>query len=607
MTIKGNTGIILEIDLTTSNIKEVEIKSEHYRKYLGGSGLAAKLFYPLLSKDLDPLSPENPLGFFTGPLVGTRAPNCGRHVVCAKSPATGIWGESNSGGKFGSYLKFLGFDALIFKGKAKKPTILKIFDEEIELQEASDLWGKNVYAFEKAISDRFDKISSFACIGQAGENLVKVASVMNDGDRAAGRTGMGAVMGSKKLKGILLRSSTRKVPVAKEEEMKELASKTRKYLRENTEARRLFGTPAYVSGGMKWGDVPVKYWYQGEMENPEAIDGQRMRDTILVKNYYCYGCAIGCGRVVEISEGKYKLPRTGGPEYETLASFGTNLLVDDLKGISYANYLCNDFGMDTISTGMIIGLVYTLYEDGIISKKELEGIEPVWGNIDPAIELIKRIGKREGLGDLLAEGIDVIADHYNVPEKAHTVNGLELPFHDPRAFFSMAAVYATSSRGACHNDGDGYKMGLGVTVPEINLECKDRFDNQEAGRLAAQVQDFRAVYNGLIMCHFAMPPFTSTIELLKLATGWDYTIAEVITAGERINNLKRLLNKKMGLTKENDRLPKIMEIPLKEGGTEGHTPDLETQLEEYYKTRKWDPETGFPTKELLEELEISEV
>ncbi len=604
MTVYGNTGKILEVDLTNEKIKTTNPPEELYRKFIGGSGIAAALLYDSLTANLDPFAPENPLGFFTGPLVGTKVPNCGRHVVCAKSPATNIWGEANSGGKFGAYMKFLGFDGIIFRGKAKTPQLLLILDDDILLMDATYLWGKNIFEVEKELYHRFEKMSSFAAIGTAGEKLVKIAAVMNDGDRAAGRTGLGAVMGSKKLKTIVLQSSTRDVPVANEKELKELGNKMRKNIYENTVSRRMFGTAAYVSGGMPWGDVAVKYWYKGHMDNTEAIDGNRMKETILLKRYHCYSCVIGCGRVVKIDEGKYAIPTTGGPEYETLAAFGTNLLIDDLKGISYMNYLCNDYGIDTISTGQLLGLVFHLFEKGIISKKELDDIEAKWGDVDAAVKLLKKLASRDGIGDLMAEGSDSFAEKFNVPEEAHTVNGLEIPYHDPRAFFSMAAVYATSSRGACHNNGDGYKMSLGVVVPEIDLKCDNRFDDIEAGKLAVKIQDFRAVYNALIMCHFAMPPFEDTVKALTLATGWDYSIADVMQVGTRITNLKRLLNKKLGLTKENDRLPKVMSYGLKEGGTEGKTPNLAVQLKEYYKMRDWDPKTGFPTEKCLKDIEL---
>ena len=607
LTIYGNTGKILEIDLTSEKTSVMKPYPEIYQSFVGGSGLAARLFYDHLTKELDPLSPENPLGFFTGPLSGTKTPNCGRHVVCAKSPLTNIWGEANSGGKFGAYMKFVGFDGIIFKGKAKEPTSLMIFDNDIVLADASYLWGKNVYDVEKAIKQRFEKTSSFATIGTAGEKLVKIASVMNDGDRAAGRTGMGAVMGSKNLKAIILYSSKRDVPVAKPEQLKELGGQMRKNIHENSVARRMFGTAAYVTGGMKWGDVAVKYWHKGHMDDTEAFDGARMKETILTKRYHCYSCVIGCGRMIEIKDGKYALPLTAGPEYETLAAFGTNLLIKDLKGISMANYMCNNYGVDTISAGMIIGLVYRLAEKGIITKKDLEDIDAKWGDIDAALELLTKMAKREGIGDLMAEGADILAEHYNMPDEAHTVNGLELPFHDPRAFFSMAAVYATSSRGACHNNGDGYKMGLGVSIPEIDLKGEDRFDDIEAGKLAVKVQDFRAVYNALIMCHFALPPFKDTVHALELATGLDYSIEDIMKVGERITNIKRLLNMKMGLTRENDRLPKIMSIKLSEGGAKDKLPNLETQLREYYKLRRWDKKTAVPSKELLEELGISDL
>ncbi|MEA2069773.1 MAG: aldehyde ferredoxin oxidoreductase family protein [Asgard group archaeon] len=606
MEFNGSTGKILEIDLSTEKIIIKKPNYETYKQFLGGSGLAAALLYPYLSKALDPFDGKNPLGFFNGPLTGTRTPNCGRHVVCAKSPLTNIWGEANSGGKFGAYLKFCGYDGLIIKGKAKEPLLLHITNDDEKLISGSNLWGKNVFEVDDTLLQKYGKKISYATIGRGGENKVLFSSVMNEGDRAAGRTGLGAVMGSKKLKAIILQPTDRSVSVAKKEELSNLASKMRQDLREKSKTRNKYGTAIYTSGGMKYGDVPVKYWQKGKMENVEAIDGKTMEETILLKRYHCYGCVIGCGRIVKIDEGKYEIPTTGGPEYETLAGFGTNLLVDNLEGIAYANYMCNDYGLDTISTSQVIALVFQLYDTGIISQEELDGIEPIWGNIDAAIELVKKIGEREGLGNLLAKGSDEITKEYDISEEALTINGLELPYHDPRAFFSMATVYATSSRGACHNNGDGYKIALGTTIPEIDLKRKDRFDNSNAGIVAAKVQDFRSVYNGLIMCHFAIPPFKWTVKALEYATGEQRTIDDVILIGERITNLKRIINKNMGLTREDYKLPKRITEPLTEGNAKGKTPDLEEQLKGYFDYRKWDPTTAEPLSGTIKKLGLEE-
>ena len=602
----GNTGKILEIDLEKQKTSDRKIDEKLYKQFIGGSGLAAALLYDKLTKELDPLSPENPLSFIAGPLVGTKIPNCGRHVVCAKSPQTNIWGEANSGGKFGAYMKFLGYDGFIFSGKSNEPIYMIIKDDHIDFKSAEKLWGKNSFEVGDYIKEKHEKVFSYATIGQAGENLSKVAALMNDGDRAAGRTGMGAVMGSKNLKAIALFTSTRKVAVAREEELADHARKIREPVKESSIGRTLFGTAAYVSGGMKWGDVPVKYWYKGHMDGTENFDGNRMKETILLKRYHCYGCVIGCGRIVKIDEGKYALPTTAGPEYETLAGFGTNLMVDSLEGISYANYLCNAYGLDTISASMIIAQVFHLVEKGIIPESDLDGIDAKWGNIDAANELLTRMAYRKGIGNIMSDGADAVAKHYGVPEEAHTANGLELPYHDPRAFYTMSTVYAASSLGACHNNGDGYKMGLGVTVPEINLDCKDRFDDLEGARIAVKIQDFRAVYNALIMCHFAMPPFIDIIKGFELATGYDFSVDEIMNVGERITNLKRMINFKMGMTIENDKLPKIMSYKLQEGGAKDKIPNLKLQLKEYYKLRNWSSDTGLPEDEKIEKLNLTD-
>ena len=605
----GYMGKILKVNLSTGKISEEPLNMDFAKMFLGGSGLACRILYDMINKDTDPLGPESPLIFMTGPLTGTIAPSCGRYVVCAKSPLTGIWGESNSGGKFGPMLKFSGFDGIIIVGRSEKPVYLSIIDGSAELRSAEHLVGKTTFETQKIIVEELgEKRVSVACIGPAGENLVKYAAIMNDGGRAAGRTGMGAVMGSKNLKAVAVCGS-QKVPLADEDKFIEVAKEAHTIVKEafNSEMFRQLGTGGYVDLAQEMGDMPNKYFTLGVFENASKISGSTMAETILVRNRACYGCPIGCGRVVKIDEGKYKLPETDGPEYETLCAFGSLILNDNLEGLAYANYLCNIYGIDTISCGSTIAFATYLYEQGKISKDETNGIELKWSDIDTVIQLIEMIAFRRGFGDVLAEGVRRIGEKYDARDYAAEVKGLEIPFHDPRAFFGMAICYATSPRGACHLNGDVYLVDLGQEVPELGIVSGDRFEEEKKVEVAIKSQNWRTVYNSMIMCQFCNPPAELITKLLTYSIGQEYTIEDIDLLGERIFNLKRILNNKLGVTKKDDYLPKIVLTPLKEGGTEGRVPNIDKMLQKYYEIRGWDQETGTPLKEKLKELGLDKL
>ena len=605
----GYMGKILKVNLSTGKISEEPLNMDFAKMFLGGSGLACRILYDMINKDTDPLGPENPLIFMTGPLTGTIAPSCGRYVVCAKSPLTGIWGESNSGGKFGPMLKFSGFDGIIIVGRSEKPVYLSIIDGSAELRSAEHLVGKTTFETQKIIAEELgEKRVSVACIGPAGENLVKYAAIMNDGGRAAGRTGMGAVMGSKNLKAVAVCGS-QKVPLADEDKFIEVAKEAHTIVKEafNSEMFRQLGTGGYVDLAQEMGDMPNKYFTLGVFENASKISGSTMAETILVRNRACYGCPIGCGRVVKIDEGKYKLPETDGPEYETLCAFGSLILNDNLEGLAYANYLCNIYGIDTISCGSTIAFATYLYEQGKISKDETNGIELKWGDIDTVIQLIEMIAFRKGFGDVLAEGVRRIGEKYGALDYAAEVKGLEIPFHDPRAFFGMAICYATSPRGACHLNGDVYLVDLGQEVPELGIVSRDRFEEEKKVEVAIKSQNWRTVYNSMIMCQFCNPPAEIIAKLLTYSTGQAYKIEDLDLLGERIFNLKRILNNKLGVSRKDDYLPKIVLTPLKEGGTEGRVPNIDKMLQKYYEIRKWDYESGKPTEEKLKQLGLDKL
>ncbi len=592
-------------DVSTGKMSTEPLKEEIARHFLGGGGYAVRYLYDLVDKTTDPLGADNPLFFMTGPLTGTTAPTAGRWVVCAKSPLTGIWGESNCGGYFGAELKFCGFDGILIKGASPSPVYLYVTDEVQEIRDASHLWGSGIYETHRTLKKEDDKVR-VACIGPAGENLVKYASIGSE-ERAAGRTGMGAVMGSKKVKAVALRGKIRQIDLAHPEEFKHLVQETNKALMEvfTNQMFRDLGTSGAVDLYNYRGELPVKYWTQGEFEDAYNISGSSMRETILVRNRRCYACPIGCGRVINVKEGPYQTPgEVEGPEYETVAGFGSLLLNKNLESIARINYVCNDLGLDTISSSVVIALLHYLTEKGKITTKEVDGIELKWGDPEAVFTLLRKIAFREGVGDVLAEGATFVGKTFHAnPDEVATVDGLEITYHDVRSCFGMAIAYAASPRGPDHNALDMYQTCLGQPFPELGIPSPDQWDEStEMTDACARLQDYRAFYSSVVMCVFCNPPPSSVGRLLTLATGWEINIAEIKKMGERILNMKRLFNVKMGLTADWDRLPAIVTDPVSEGGAAGRSPDWKKMLKQFYEFRKWDPVTGIPTKEKIEEL-----
>ena len=607
--IGGYTGKTLFVDLSRSKIVIERTNDEFARTYIGGSGYACRLALDHLNSDTDPLGPENLLIFAAGPLVGTAAAKSGRHAVCGKSPQTRLWGESYSGGLFGAKMKFAGFDAIIVKGRASNPAYISVKDGKAELKNARNLMGQDTRTTQALIKEELHETewtSSVSCIGKGGENLVKYASVVNDWNRNAGRTGLGAVMGSKNLKAVAV-SGYAKVPVAEPQEFMKASANASKFLREcsGAEAWRVGGTACSTTWLAEIGAMPSKYFTGGKFEDAYKVDGVEMKQTILTGTSTCFGCPIRCGRVISINEGKYAVPTTEGPEYETIAGFGPNLLCASLEGISYANELCNRYGIDTISCSVTIGLAYYLYEKGVLTKKDTGGLALEWGQIDPAIELVKMIAERRGLGDLLAEGTRETARKFGVEEDAMHVKGLEIPFHDPRAISGMAVSYAVSPRGACHNFSTIYLVEeSGQIVPELGIVSADRMSDDGKAELAFNSENYRAVYNAMLMCVFVSPPVRDVADMLSHCTGLELAPQDLLKSGERIIMAKRVMNLRLGATVQDDRLPKHAMRPLTEGPTGGNVPDLNRQLKEYYALRGWDPTTGHPSQERLQELGI---
>jgi aldehyde:ferredoxin oxidoreductase len=594
----GYMGKLLRVDLSGGRIWEEPLNEEYARLFVGGSGLAARYLLDMVGPETDPLGPENPLILMTGPLVGTAMPSAGRLSVCALSPLTRIWGESNTGGFVGPELRFAGYDGIIVTGRADRPVWLSIVEGEARLHDAADLWGLDSYATQERVRELLGEPKArVLCIGPAGERGVKMAAVMNDHGRAAGRTGMGAVMGSKNLKAVALRG-TAQVPLADPEGFKETVREVNAATSEDmaAEALRLAGTASYVDMALMFGDLPIRNWRLGEWEEASNLSGVLLTDQYLNRQMACYRCPIACGR--ETRAPRYGLEKVDGPEYETIGALGSMLMIADLEAVIYAGHLCNVYGMDTISVGCTIALACELAERGILTPADTGGLELRFGDAETVHRLISMMARREGFGDVLAEGSAALAERFGVPDRAVVVNRLEVPMHDPRAFVGMAVTYALSPRGACHMEGDMYGVdtGQGPAV-ELGILPGDRLEmTEEKGRIAARNQAWRNLYNAMILCQFQNPGVERVLAALNGATGWGWAPEDLLEAGKRIVTLKRVLNMRRGLTRADDRLPAPLLEPLEAGGAAGVVPDLEVLLAGAYAEYGWDPQTGAPTE-----------
>lgn len=600
---------MLRVDLSTGGIEEETLREDCLRKWIGGSSLGAKIIYDELDPSVGALDPDNVLVFMNGPLTGTMCPSCGRYCVCTRSPLTGIWAEAHSAGYWGPELKFAGFDGIVFKGRAPKPTFLWIRDGICELRDASRIWGRDTYDTEDALRQELqDPKIKVASIGQAGEKLSRISAIMNDKGRAAGRCGVGAVMGSKNLKAVAVRGTKMSVyPVAKEAMLKDYLRKLYVTIRSHPTVQiyASYGTDGIMSMMHEYGDVPIKNFTKGEWaEGVKSLCGEAMSKTILEKQYACYRCIIACGREIKIDGGKYGSLRGAGPEYETASAFGMMLMNSDLHAVSKANDLCNRYGLDTISTGNAIAFAMECFDRGLVTREEV-GADLRWGNADAMLDLVRMMGERRGFGALLGEGVKRAAERIGrgAEDFAMHVKGLEMPMHDPRAFKGMGLQYATSHRGACHLRGMFYHIEQGERVPDLGIHKRyERFTVDDKAAPVIAMQNWHDVLDSLIMCKFAIVPPASVVAMLSMATGWDIKLPEVVQAGERAYNLKRLINIRYGMTRRDDTLPKrILTEPLQDGGSRGMVVELDRMLPDYYRIRGWDAE-GVPSPEKLKEL-----
>ena len=594
---KAMNGRILRIDLSSGKISKESLDESLARNFLGGRGIATKILYDELPAGTDPLSPENKLIFAAGPLTGTSAPTGGRYMVITKGPLNGAIASSNSGGFFGKEFKTAGYDLIIFEGKAEKPVYVWIKDDEVEIRDASDLWGKNTHETTDILMERIgDSKAKVACIGPAGEKLSLIACIINDKHRAAGRTGVGAVMGSKNLKAVVVRGTGR-VELADADKFREAQKASMGKIRENpttSQGLPAYGTAVLVNVINENGLFPTRNFQTGVFEGASKISGETLADMYLTKNTHCFACPIGCGRATKINgrEGE-------GPEYEVAWSFGADCGVDDLKAIVEANYLCNELGLDGISAGATIAAAMELYERGYIPKEDLDGPELKFGSAEAIVEYTRKMGLREGFGDKLAEGSYRLAAAYGHPELSMSVKKQELPAYDPRGAQGHGLEYATSNRGGCHVRG--YMIS-----PEI-LGAPEKIDPQVLEGKPTWVktfQDLTAFIDASGLCLFSSFALGADEygALASAATGWEMDANEVLKIGERIWNLERLFNLREGFTKDDDTLPeRLLKEPMPEGPNKGTVHKLGELLPEYYKVRGWD-ENGVPTEEKKKEL-----
>jgi aldehyde:ferredoxin oxidoreductase len=599
----GYLGQILRVDLAAGQAWSEPLNPAYARAYVGGSGLAARYLYDLVGAETDPLAPENPLVFMTGPLVGAPMPLAGRHSVCALSPLTGLWGEASSGGFFGAELRFAGYDGLIITGQSPQPVWLSILAGQPALHPAADLWGLDTVETQARLQAALGLPKArVACIGPAGERLVKLAGVVNDHGRIAARTGLGAVMGRKQLKAIAVSGAAvpgaaapAQVPLADPAALQAAVRAILKFLAADVSAQslRLAGTGSYVALGHMYGDLPCRYYQQAEWEGAEALSGVNVATQFQTRNTGCYRCAIACGRQTRAP--RYGVEKADGPEYETLGALGALNLVDDLEAVIYAGHLCNLAGVDTISAGATIALAIELFQRGLLTPAHTGGLALQYGDPALLVQLVELLCQRQGFGAWLAEGSASLAARCGVPQLAVVVNRLEVPLHDPRAFAGMAVTYALSPRGACHMQGNVYGVDNGSDAAEaLGITPSDRFDTSvEKGRLAARHMAWRSLYNSLTLCQFENPGPELLLAALNAVTGWDLALPDLLALGRQILALKRTINLRRGLTPADDTLPALLLQPLA-GGTEGHVPDLPTLLQGAYAELDWDPQTGAP-------------
>ena len=596
----GYTGQFLRVNLSTGQIDKEELDLELAKKFIGGRGLASYLLTKEIEPEVDPLSPANKIIFATGPLTGSRAPTAGRYMVVTKSPLSGTVASSNSGGFWGAELKRAGYDLIIVEGKSDKPCYLNINDGTVEIRDAGKCWGKLVSeTTDLLLEETGDPKARVLTIGPAGEKQALLANVMNDVYRAAGRSGVGAVMGSKNLKAIVVRG-TGKLKPAREDQSKAVLKNALKKIRENDVTSKglpTYGTSVLVNVINQSGVYPTNNFQESYFPTADKTSGETLAEKYLVRNVACFGCPIACGRYSKVGDVEGE-----GPEYETIWAYGASCGVDDLEAIIKANKWCNEYGIDTISAGATIACAMELCQKGLIDPDEVDGPALEFGSGEAIVEWTRKMGAGEGFGAKLADGSARLAEQYGAPELSMSVKKLEMPAYDPRGIQGHGLAYATSNRGGCHVRGY-------MIAPEI-IGLPEKLDPLSIEGKAVWVkafQDLTAVIDSLGLCLFTSFALGADDyrDMFNAIVGQDLTTEELWQTGDRIWNLERMFNLNAGVGPDQDKLPRrLLSEPIASGPCKGHVHRLPELLPEYYKERGWD-EQGLPTEKKLAELAIA--
>ena len=600
---KAYNGKFLRVNLSQAAIASETLDTDMAKKFIGSRGVGVKFLYDEVDPTVDALSPENKLIIAAGPATGSNMPTGGRYMVITKSPLTDGIAYANSGGFWGVELKKTGYDLIIFEGKADKPVYLYIGDEGAELKDASAIWGKTTIATTEALKEIHGAGAKVLCISPGGENLSRIAAVMNDEDRAAGRGGVGAVMGSKNVKAVVVKGS-QTFEYADEAKAKEVSLEKVQKLRAHPVAGTglpTYGTAVLVNIINENGVLPANNFQEAYNENADKISGETLKEKYLVKNSACYRCPIACGRVIKSEDGR----NIGGPEYETIWAFGQDCGNYDLESINWANEMCNEYGLDTISAGTTIACAMELYQRGYVKDADIEadGLSLNWGDGPAIVQWVKKMGKAEGFGKYLAMGSYRMAEHFGAPELSMAVKKMELPAYDPRGIQGMGLGYATCNRGGCHVKGY-------MIAPEIlgNPEKLDRLALEGKAAYTKIFHDLTTVVDSLGLCIFTTfgLGLDDFVDMANAVYGEDvFTGETLLEAGERIWNLEKLFNMKAGLSTADDTLPaRLLKDAIPAGPSEGHVHQLAALLPEYYAVRGWDA-TGAPTAETLEKLGLA--
>ncbi len=626
----GYAGRLLFVDLTRRRVEARPLDPTLVHDYLGGLGFGARLFLDLIEEQLaagrplpEPLAPENPFLIMAGPLTGVRLNAVARWTVCARSPQTGLWGEANVGGFFGAELKVAGWDGIVVTGAAEAPVYLRIEDGTATLEDAGTCWGLDTYQTEDRLHAELRgaegaaarKPGQVLAIGPAGESLVRFASLVNHRGHVAGRTGLGAVWGAKKLKAVFVRGSGR-VPVADPDSLAALRAELEPVYDESIAVAglRTSGTAIHMDLGVMMGDIPMKNWRLTEWDEFDALGPLAYAERLLVGRSTCFACGVQCKREAQVTEGPFRFDRGPGPEYETIATFGTMCLNPDIEAVGRANDLCNRLGMDTISCGSTIAWALDCWDHGLLDAEATGGLELTWGNAAAIVRLAEAIGLRQGFGDLLAEGSERAAAQLGGGSEAllTTIKGLEAPMHDPRSCHGYALAYAVSPRGACHMASLDFPVESGgmylEDVPELAAET-DPLSPDGKALLNVVAQDYGMFFSSCaVFCNLGAMVLSAdhAVRAVSAVTGLKLSLDDAMTVGRRLWYLKRGLSHLFGATAADDRLPALLATPLDGGPTAGSSPDLDSMLREFYQLRGLD-ETGLPRPEVLQGLGLGDL